>query len=714
MNFSGQTTFRMRKKRIKELFIHPAFISFILWLVVILLLPPLFPRYTIKQISERSNSKGVGFIYSDLDSDGNSEQISIDMNDKERTKIIISRNNNILDQYNIRFQPVELSYVFTEDYNHDGYRELFVFAVSEDSIFLNIIDPIISGKIIVADRFIDHWEKGQFSEDKPHIKQVGLLKNHESDTDDLVFFITTGYSLQPRNVYRYMIGEDSLIKSPRSGATIQGCRLADITNDGIPEILIDVHATGNQPDSFPFTDRFSWLMVLRHDLNFLFPPVRLHKNPSNLYVLPVNQNDETRLAVFHYYFGSENLSSAFCIFDISGNKIREKPVEVPGIGPYADFIHSFSKIFPTHNQKKVAFYFLSNLNAEFIEMDTGFNALKTIKIPALETKDPLNYLDADMDGQKEYIFHGRGYKNLIIVKDNFRNAAIFPLDITSAIKNLINISQVFIADKKPHVYLQFQEVGKYIEYSRNPFFYFRYLFYAAIYLAILAFIILLSRIQQYRLAQKQLAEKKMASLQMKAIGNQIDPHFTLNVLNAIGSLYATEKNRDKADYIFGKYARLIRQTVVSSDKVISTLGEEIDFVKNYVELEQFRSDYSFSYSIDIGDNVDRQMRIPRMLIHTFVENAIKYGIRNRTQGSFLKIVVDKTMNKCRITVEDNGPGLNKNEKSSSGTGKGLTILDELIDLYFRLEKSKIKYSIQNIYGEAGKVIGTRALIEFTS
>jgi len=62
-------------------------------------------------------------------------------------------------------------------------------------------------------------------------------------------------------------------------------------------------------------------------------------------------------------------------------------------------------------------------------------------------------------------------------------------------------------------------------------------------------------------------------------------------------------------------------------------------------------------------------------------------------------------------VEDNGPGLESSGASNKGTGKGLLILNELIELYYRLEKVKISYTLQNITGQANTVAGTRAVIE---
>ena len=261
------------------------------------------------------------------------------------------------------------------------------------------------------------------------------------------------------------------------------------------------------------------------------------------------------------------------------------------------------------------------------------------------------------------------------------------------------------------LYLQFNDYCSFIQFYRNPFYYFKFPFYATLYLAVFLFISLIARIQQYRLSLKLQTERKIASLQLKAVKNQVDPHFTLNILNAIGSLYASVKDRDKADYIFAKYAKLIRQTVVSSDQIIITLAEELEFVRNYIDLEKFRCDNSFDYIIDIDKEIDLQIKIPRMLIHTFVENAIKYAIRSRSEGGLLKITLSAKDHYYHILVEDNGPGLESSGASDKGTGKGLLILNELIELYYRLEKVKITYKLQNITGPGNAISGTRAVIE---
>jgi hypothetical protein len=690
----------MIKERFKEYVTHPVFISLIIWAILVLVIPQVFSKYRIKHILDEYTTTKVREYFLDYDNDNLSEKISLDLNDLKQTKIIVSKNNKILNQYNLKYQPADINTVYSGDYNKDGYLECYVYTMNQDSIFLNIIDPYISQKTIVAGRFIDFRKKATQSADLPHIETVGMIDNQNKKFKDLVFFINTGYSKYPRALYRYIIPEDSLVKSPISAANLTRCIVTDINNDSLPEFILDVMATGNYKERFPYTDEYSWLMVLDNKLKFLFPPVKYSEHPSRLMMMPIKIKDKFRLIAFDENFGTDTIRSSFKLLDIKGNIIREKPI--------MDFESPYSYIFSNRNEKHNTFFFIKNRNAEIDEIDTSFQVINTFDIPGVVTGKPLAYLDADLDGKKEYLFQGIGNRSLVIAQDNFKHAVSFNY---KEAQGEPLISQLFTPGKKPMLYLQFKDYCSFIQFYSNPLYYFKYPLYLAQYLAVFLFISIIARIQQYRLNLKVQTEKRIASLQLKAVKNQVDPHFTLNILNAIGSLYATEKNRDKADYIFAKYAKLIRQTVVSSDQVVIPLAEELEFVRNYIDLEKFRCENSFDYAININKEVDLQTKIPRMLIHTFVENAIKYAIRGRSEGGLLKISASSKDHIFQILVEDNGQGLEASESSNKGTGKGLLILNELIELYYKLEKVKITYSLQNITGPGNIISGTRAFIE---
>jgi len=502
-----------------------------------------------------------------------------------------------------------------------------------------------------------------------------------------------------RNVYTYDIEKDRLVKSPESGAPIIGCRLTDLNNDQIPEILLDILGTGNLDFYFPFSDEFTWLMILDYNMKFLFPPVKLDDHPARLQILPLSFGDSVKIVAFRDYYGSGNDTSSLCTYSIEGRLLARRPVK--------DFEMLYASIYKNEENKSTLF-FLRSRSGEVMEMDSSFRVLRKLAIPSIESGEIRAKIDADNDGRMEYIFISADRQSLIFTTDDFRNYVSWKMP--AEYNEFFLISKVIARNVKPALFVQTDSFGAYLSFEKNKLYYLKYPFYLVLYFVIFLFIALLARIQKYRLNVKLETERRIAGLQMRAIRNQADPHFTLNILNAIGSLYATENDRQKADYLFAKYARLIRQTVISSDQITVSLEDELDFVRNYLDLEKFRKDNSFYYEITIVNKVNPKLKIPRMLIHTFVENAIKYGIRSRPRGGFIKINIAPENNNIQVVIEDNGPGIDKEEFSDLGTGKGLKILDELIELYRKLERKSITYKLMNLTGITDHLSGLRVII----
>lgn len=701
MNSLENTKRIMIKGRIIEFLIHPAFISLILWIVIIPFVPNVFSKYRIINLGQEENKIENYKYYFDLNSDGTSESINFIHGDVFRSQVFIKSNNKIIDQYNIKYQYNNFNTLFAGDYNGDGFLECYIFTISSDSIFLSILDPLGPGNRILNARFIDFRRTAPYSSDQPHIVPVGLIEGLNGSNLDFVFRISTGYSKQPRNLYRYLIDNDSLIKSPQSGATIRGCTVFDVSGDKSPEFLLEVSATGNTNEDFPFSDQYSWIMVLDKNLKFLFPPVKIGNYPSNVRIVPVNHENQKRFAVLYDYIGSENYKSMFYILDTNGNIVIEKPAGNIG--------NTFCNLIQNEEKDYRTFYLLKNSETEVEEYSSSLNVIKTFILPEIQESAIITRFDADLDGNQEYLFKGRDKKTLIISRSNLRNSISYKLEKVFEGDFVVTIKQ--IKGRKPVLYFQFENFGAYMRYEKNMYYVLKYPFYVLLYLLVFSFISLVSQIQRYRTALKVQTQRRIAQLQMKSIRNQIEPHFTLNILNAIGSMYATESDRDKADYIFGKYAKLLRQTVISSDKIIVTLSEEVEFVRNYLELEKFRRANTFRFTIEIAEDVDPGILIPRMLIHTFAENAIKYGINRIPGEGFIKLEVLSLSDKYIIKIEDNGPGIYNKTTGKSGTGKGLLILNELIELYRQLERINITYVLENNINSEGRTSGTRAIVE---
>ena len=292
----------MIKDRLKEYITNPVFISIIIWVVIVMSIPPVFMKYRIKHIRDEYTTRKVWEYFLDYDNDNLSEKISLDLNDLEQTKIIVSKDNKILNQYDLKYQPGEITSIYAGDYNKDGYLECYIYTMNRDSIFLNVIDPFILRKTIISGRFIDFRRKAAQSLDSPHIETVGMIDNQNKKFHDLVFLINTGFSKQPRKLYRYSVSEDTLLKSPEGAVVPTGCHVMDINNDYLPEFIMDVVATGNYDEEFPYTDKCSWLMVMDNKLKFLFPPVKFSEHPSILMVIPMKFKNHSRLIVFNDYY----------------------------------------------------------------------------------------------------------------------------------------------------------------------------------------------------------------------------------------------------------------------------------------------------------------------------------------------------------------------------------------------------------------------------
>jgi ligand-binding sensor domain-containing protein len=210
--------------------------------------------------------------------------------------------------------------------------------------------------------------------------------------------------------------------------------------------------------------------------------------------------------------------------------------------------------------------------------------------------------------------------------------------------------------------------------------------------------------------RKALAEKEKMELQLKTIKNQIDPHFAFNAINMIGSMVYKNDPDMVYDY-FSRFARLIRSTLQDSEKISRPLSEELDFVKNYVEIQKTRFAGKFAFQLEVGNEVDLNTEVPKMIIQTYTENAIKHGLMHRKDGGSLSIDIGERDMRMTITVEDNGIGREKAATlSKDSTKKGMQIIRQIFALYNKLFKYKISQEIIDLKDADGNALGTKVVL----
>lgn len=146
------------------------------------------------------------------------------------------------------------------------------------------------------------------------------------------------------------------------------------------------------------------------------------------------------------------------------------------------------------------------------------------------------------------------------------------------------------------------------------------------------------------------------SLQSQALRAQMDPHFIFNALNSIQNFIISKETKAAMGYV-SKFSKLMRQTLESSMKEKVTVEEEIDMLKNYLDLEQLRFDKIFEYHFETDESIDiANTEIPSMLLQPYIENAILHGLRHKNGGGLLKITLLNQFEYLLCVIEDNGIG----------------------------------------------------------
>jgi two-component system sensor histidine kinase LytS len=177
-------------------------------------------------------------------------------------------------------------------------------------------------------------------------------------------------------------------------------------------------------------------------------------------------------------------------------------------------------------------------------------------------------------------------------------------------------------------------------------------------------------------------ENHLLSLEQKALQLQMNPHFIFNVLNGIKALGNSGKTAELNTTI-SRFSVLLRSILNNSRKEKISLKEEIESLKNYIELEQEMSSKNFEYSFTINLNAidPDEILIPTMLIQPFIENTIQHGFEVTKKGK-ITISFEVKNNFLHCTIIDNGIGIHQSKKrkeSSNHNSVALKISKERIE-----------------------------------
>lgn len=214
-----------------------------------------------------------------------------------------------------------------------------------------------------------------------------------------------------------------------------------------------------------------------------------------------------------------------------------------------------------------------------------------------------------------------------------------------------------------------------------------------------------------RFKHRQRRMKDMVSKQLEALQNQIDMHFSSNMLTSV-QRYILEGEPMKASDYIADYAVLLRLFLESSCKKFILLKEEIDLNRHYLELQSMRFGNQIIFDIQVWGLDPDKIWIPTMLVQPFVENAIEHGLGGKPQGGLIQLRFYLDFDdKVVCEVEDNGMGRAAASKKGRGAAfpsRALANVEERIRLYKMLKELEISYHLTDKVDANG--IGTGTLV----
>lgn len=178
--------------------------------------------------------------------------------------------------------------------------------------------------------------------------------------------------------------------------------------------------------------------------------------------------------------------------------------------------------------------------------------------------------------------------------------------------------------------------------------------------------------------QEQEMRKLAAEAELRALRAQINPHFLFNALTTIGYLIQTTPERALETLM--RLSGLLRGVLKSGDEFVS-LGEELDLVEAYLDIERARFEDRLRVHIDVPWEL-RKIRIPALVIQPLVENSIKHGISESLTGGEVRISARLDHDVAVVTVTDTGLGVTESVLARrKSRGLGLSNVQKRLEHY---------------------------------
>ncbi|MFC0878342.1 sensor histidine kinase [Saccharicrinis sp. FJH2] len=676
---------------------HPLFITSIVVLVLIWLLPFPFAQYKLETTFKVLNNESVSRVYYDLDEDGISEFFRFRSSalTGNGTQMFVSKaNGNIMyqTQYEEKYGDVaSIDEFYFEDLFDTGYITTAFFTRSIDSVYLFVFS-IHDSTHNVYGYPVKQNTSGEHGPSK--IRWLGFRKNEKQEVL-LYFWGDDSESLGSSEIMCFNVSTRQMNRFRFDSMNPQ----VEVTTNDQHEFSIVINTVSNRH----IREAFAWdygemecrYMVLDKDFNFLFDPVILAESYgyADLVVMDDAESGSKDIYLFLWDLSIDSNNRKLVKVSLTGDVIFEADLNVDQI--ITDLLLIQDKEDELYIKTEGRQYWL-------VDKSNGSLSQTLFAQVNLDGYDYITSVQLDNKPDKEHVLFSNISNELIVYRKGFKNPASIEI-----------MDEDFYFDqfsvRKGSIYSIIIPGEIYINrltYRSTVWVWLKYPYWLMVFLLLNLIVWLRSQLTRKRELELKAIESKITDLQLKNFRNQLDPHFTFNALNVIGSVIYKEDKDVAYDY-FTRFSRLMRFSLIDSTNITRELDAEIQFTMDYLEFQKYRFKDKFDFKVITGPGVERKMQVPKMLIQGYAENSVRHGFYQIDYPGLIEISIEKTPEATVILVKDNGIGRKKAAElhTSKGSGIGMNVMQEQINLFNKYNVRHIVISVTDLVLD-GKAKGT--------
>jgi len=645
----------------------------------------------IEPYYSESAAQQAFWIAGDFDNDGNSEMIRcsygegssrLDITHYDKDGYLTDQYHIFNSEWNYNLEPA------IYDIDGDNRSELLVFTERNDSIFLNAFS-LSEFRLTIDHLFFKEIERKR-NEYSYKSAFYDFADYNNDGKKELYFWFDAGFGLYPRGIFKIEFPSLEISSTRSEYMALSTKYSSDISGDGIPEIFTRCYAPSNSSQFEKYGDTISYVAIFNSDLEYLFEPIAFPGEYGYVNCIPDLSND----TIFYALFSSRSKNKIPLTVYVLNNKgtiLKSKQ--------WPSFNHPESMFFDLFVQNNQAWFFCSGMG--YYKLDSELSELPDkITQKLTDIRSPMPGYDLTGDGIDEWISINRK-KEAFIYDEKSHETVSFQLPIS--VYSNIHIFPIYRNNMLIKYLVDTGAGFFYFRYQRNHHYYLLYLIYFTVFLTGSFSVFLILYIQKRTIEKKWSTEKQLSELQFNNVKNQLNPHFLFNALNSVAYMIYEGKNQEAYDFL-NVNSRMIQRVMNDANEVKRSLKTELQFTEDYIHIQKHRFKERFDYKIEVHPEVNTDFEVPKMCIHTYVENSIKHGFRFIKKDGLLFIEIAPSFNGITISISDNGVGRKSASQEAESSGNGIRIMKEFYHLFELYYGYKINCRISDLRENSGTLV----------